>query len=148
MRFASLLSGIALGAALVACGDDGDGTPGTPLYGTWQITKYEYVSVADPSLAVDLVAQGATGTVALNADASYTATITEPGSASVTTTGTWSYTQDTFTLKRSGQSGDSQFDMVVGTNQLTLTGADTEYDFDGDGTPEPAKWNISLRLLQ
>ena len=144
MRIASWLLTAALGTALAACGGDNTAPSGQTMYGTWQITKSEYVSASDASTAVDLVAQGMTGTVVLNADATYTATINEPGLGTQTTTGTWSYSADTFTLKQSGSTGDWTFDMVVGTDQLTLTGANAEYDFNGDDTPEPAKWNVTL----
>jgi len=35
----------------------------------------------------------------------------------------------------------------VGNDVLTLTGADAEFDFDGDDVPEPATWNITLERL-
>lgn len=145
MRIASWLLAAALGSALVACGNDSGAPSGQSLYGTWQFTKFEYVSASDASTAVDLVAGGMTGTVVLNADAIYTATRNDPGIGTQTTTGTWSYSADTFTLKESGSIGDWTFDMVVGTDQLTLTGANAEYDFNGDDTAEPAKWNVTLK---
>jgi len=30
---------------------------------------------------------------------------------------------------------------------LTLTGADADFDFNDDGIPEPAKWNVTLERM-
>lgn len=135
-----------MGAAAIACGDD-DEPSIESISGTWSIEKYEFVNAANTAERVDLVALGLTGTVNLNDNGQYVATITEPGFDPETVTGTWSYTADTFTLQETGSSGNSQFDMDVGNDVLTLTGADAEFDFDDDGIPEPAKWNVTLERL-
>lgn len=135
-----------MGAAAVACGGD-DKPSSESVSGTWSIAKFEYVNAANSSERVDLIASGYSGTVTLNDNGQYVATITEPGFEPVSTTGTWSYTVDTFTLQETGSSGNSQFDMDVGNDVLTLTGANSEYDFDGDDVPEPAVWNITLERL-
>ena len=109
--------------------------------------KYEYVSVENSSERVDLVTLGLTGTVNLNDNGQYAATIEEPGFTPVTVTGTWDYTVDTFTLQETGSSGDATFDMDVGNDVLTLTGADADFDFNDDGIPEPAKWNVTLERM-
>ena len=144
MRVASQLAIALVGLALLACGDDD--SPGTPLYGTWDVTKSEYVSAGDPPVSVDLIGAGGSGTVELNADASYDATIVPPGGASEQTTGTWSFTESTLTLRESGSSVTWTFDRTLEGDTMVLTGADAEYDFDDDGTPDPATWNVTLKL--
>jgi hypothetical protein len=142
-----MLAVAVLGALAVACGGDDDEPSIDSVSGTWSIAKFEYVSVANSSVRVDLVAEGMTGTVVLNDNGQYSATTTEPGFAPETATGTWSYTTDTFTLQETGSSGDWTFDLNVGNDVLTLTGADAEFDFDDDGTPEPAEWNVTLERM-
>ncbi len=59
-------------------------------------------------------------------------------------TGTWQVSADVFTLAASGSTGTCQWDYTLSATTLTLTGANGEYDFNGDGVPEPAKWNMVL----
>jgi hypothetical protein len=132
-----------LGAAALGCGDDEEPSLES-ISGIWDIAKFEYVNVANSSERVDLVALGLTGTVNLNDNGQYVATTEEPGFPPETVTGTWSYSADTFTLQETGSSGDATFDLNVGNDVLTLTGANADFDFDDDGTTEPAKWNITL----
>jgi hypothetical protein len=141
MRTVSRLAMALVGLALLACDED---SPGSPLFGTWDVTKSEYVSVGDPPESVDLVAAGGSGTIAFNADASYDATIIPPGGASERSSGTWSFTESSLTMRESGSSVTWVFDRVMEGDTMELSGADAEFDFDGDGTPEPATWNVTL----
>jgi hypothetical protein len=143
MRTAFRLAIALLGAGVVACDDD---APGDPIYGTWEMTKSEYVSATEPPVTVDLIAAGGSGSLELNADASYDATIVPPGGASEHSTGTWSFTESTLSLRESGSAVTWTFDRVIEGDMMVLAGADAGYDFDGDGTPEPATWNVTLTL--
>jgi hypothetical protein len=140
-RLAIALLGVGVG--VVACGDD---APGDPIYGTWEVTQSEYVSATEPPVMVDLIAAGGSGSLELNADASYDATIVPPGGASEHSTGTWSFTESTLSLRESGSAVTWTFDRVIEGDMMVLAGADAGYDFDGDGTPEPATWNVTLTL--
>ena len=142
MRTTSRLAMALVGLALLACDDN---SPGTPLFGTWNVTKSEYVGVGDPPASIDVIAAGGSGTIALNADASYDATIVPPGGASERSSGTWSFTESSLTMRESGSSVTWVFDRVMEGDTMVLSGADAEFDFDGDGTPEPATWNVTLR---
>jgi hypothetical protein len=141
MRTASRLATALVGLALLACDDD---SPGTPLFGTWNVTKSEYVSAGDPPESVDVIAAGGSGTIAFNADASYDASIVSPGGVSERRRGSWSFTESSLTLRESGSSVTWVFDRVMEDDAMLLSGADAEFDFDGDGTPEPATWNVTL----
>lgn len=143
MRTASRLVMALMGLALLACDDD---SPGSPLYGTWNVTKSEYVSGGDPPETVDLIAAGGSGTIAFNADASYDATIIPPGGTSERSSGAWSFTETSLTMRESGSSVTWVFDRVMEGDTMVLSGADAEFDFDGDGTPEPATWNVTLTV--
>lgn len=142
---------IALVAALLisSCGDT-TAPPPESLVGTWNATSVELVSVANPAVQVDLVAdRGATVTLVLAEDNDFTLTVTyageEPGGPWGTSSeviGTWSST-DILTLQTSPTS-QWQFEIQLIGDALTLTEADTSFDFDGDGTPEDAKLGLDL----
>ena len=126
-----------------SCKDSSTGPSPQGLTGTWQATKAEYVSVANPSTKVDIVAQGSTVTLVLDTS-TFTLTITDPGKAPKVTTGTWTSTTDTMTLEPSGMSGGWTFDMTLSGNTLTLSGANVLFDFGGTGTVQDAKLNLVL----
>jgi hypothetical protein len=61
------------------------------LVGTWQATKAEVWSSEDPDLRRDLVAEGGTATLVLEASQAYTVTVTMPGETPSVDTGIWYY---------------------------------------------------------
>ncbi|MGB5695103.1 MAG: hypothetical protein WBM46_05590 [Polyangiales bacterium] len=142
---------IALVAALLisSCGGTGAPPPET-LVGTWNATSVELVSVANPAVRVDLVADlGATVTLVLAANNDFTLTVTytgeEPGGPwgmSSEVPGTWSST-DILTLQTSPTS-EWQFEIELNDDALSLTEADTSFDFGQNGTPEDAKLSLDL----
>lgn len=132
--------------ALAACGDDDSTGPNSDLIGAWTATEVELVSVADPQVSEELIGQGGALEVELNANATFAMTITFPGEAPEDITGTWSASQDVLTVQftQSGFPITWQFDYVLAAGELTLTGADALYDFDGDTIDEPATLNVIL----
>lgn len=128
-------------ALVAACG--GSSGTGPDLSGTWNATNFEFVSVASPGTKVELVAAGGHAVLVLKADKSYTVTSAPPGGGDTTTSGTWTSSSDVLTLRETGIGGDMQFAYTLSGNTLTLTGADGEFDFDGDGAMEPAKMNVT-----
>jgi hypothetical protein len=113
------------------------------LAGTWQATKAEYISADDPSVIYDVVAQGGTVTLMLTS-ADFTLAVAGPGATPQVTTGTWTSTSDLMTLNPSGASFKWQFEMNLSGDNLSLRGAHVEFDFDGDGTNDPALLNLTL----
>lgn len=137
--------GLALTAlTLASCGDDGTGPSAESLAGTWTATAFEYVSTADPGDRVELIGLGGTLVTEIRSGGTYSYVFTLPGQPTETSTGTWSSTADTFTMHESGSTFALTFDMVLSGNTLTLTGADTEYDFDLDGVDDDAELNLTL----
>jgi len=132
-----------LGAA-VACGGDGVGPSPDEIAGTWTATKVEYVSVSQPVQTVDLIAQGGTATLVLNAAGTYTFTLTPNGEPTVVDNGDWELDGDIITVMPNGTNFELQFDVALSGNTLSLSGADTEYDFDADQQNEDAKLNLVL----
>jgi hypothetical protein len=136
---------VAAAIAAPACDKDGS-SPSAPtpqtLEGTWRATKAEFVSVASSGRRVELVAQGATVTLAFTGN-NYTFTISQSGQAPVVQTGTWSASSEVMTLTRAGYSGNQQFDMTFSANSLTLNGANALFDFN-TGVFEEAKLYMTL----
>lgn len=111
--------------------------------GTWNATKAEFVSIANPTTKQDIVAGGSTLTLVLSTS-TFVFTITDPGQAPKVATGTWSASSDTFTLTWStGFNGESQFDFVLDVDHLTLTGGHLPFDFTV-GNFEEALLNLIL----
>jgi len=139
-RFAAL----AALAVSLACGGDSSGPSRDKFAGIWDATKLEYTNTANTSEKVDIIALGATYVIELTSGGDYTATVTPPGGAPEIETGTWSASADVFTLKETGSSGNMQFDYTLSGNTLTASGANTDFDFDGDDVPEPARLSAVL----
>jgi hypothetical protein len=128
--------------ATMGCKGNNPTSPTTKApVGTWQATRAEYVSVADPSKKVNLVSEGATVTLVLDAS-TFTFTIAKPGETAQVTTGSWSYTTDTMTLSPSGTSFTWVFELNVSQESMTLSGAHVEFNFSG--TPEEAILTLVL----
>lgn len=137
---------VVLATAVGACGSDkGTGPAPTGLTGAWRATKAEFVSTANSSRKADLVALGGTFTMTLTSTGSFTIAGTSPGEPAFTWSGTYNASQDMISFNVNvGFSGTMEFDMALSGNTLTLTGADGEYDFNGDDVPEEAKLNLVL----
>lgn len=147
MRF--LFAALVLATALTpACGSDSGGgsNPAAPtpqtLEGTWRATKAQFVSVANSSRQVDIIAQGSTVTIAY-AGTNYTYSQTESGKQQQVQTGTWSASTDVMTMRPTGVTWNIQFNMTFGGNNLTLNGGSVQFDFN-NGVFEEAKLNMNL----
>jgi hypothetical protein len=143
---------LALLGALTSCcgGSDAGGTnpsgassTGGGILGTWRATRAEYTSATNSALRVDIVGQGSSLTLALEAT-SFVLTITDPGEAPNVTNGSWRSSSDTITLTPANMPFSWQFDMNLGGNTLTLTGGSVEFDFNADGAYEQARLNLTL----
>lgn len=132
-----------LGAA-VACGEDSAGPSQDDIVGTWEATVMEFVSVSAPVDTVDLIADGGSATLVLAANGTYTFTVTPVGDPPDVQTGTWELGGEVMTVSPTGLPFSYQFDVVLAGDTLSLSGADAEYDFDGDDVPEAAKLNLVL----
>ena len=136
--------GLATAAVVSGCGGDGNGPNQDQFVGTWNATSVVYTNQANTAQKVDLVAEGATVVVVLAASGNYIITATLPGEAPDVTTGTWSASADVLTLHETGVAFSLQFDWNLAGSTLTISGADSEFDFNGDGVPEAAKLGVVL----
>ncbi|MEJ2482317.1 MAG: hypothetical protein P8049_04145 [Gemmatimonadota bacterium] len=139
---------ILLSVLLVAsCGDDDSSTGPVSegLVGTWDATAIQLTSVANPANVVELISQGANGRLVLEADGGFGLSVGIPGEPTEFGNGDWGAT-DVLTLDFGDGDiqGVWQFDIDLNGNTLQLSGADTEWDFDDNGTEDPAKLNLTL----
>ncbi len=114
------------------------------LVGDWNGDVFIITSLANPDQSADLIAAGATFTLNVQASGQYTAILifndqpqTEIGQLSVSGTN--------ITLRRTYPAPP---DTTTGTysldgNRLTVDG-ETDYDFDLNGTKEPARLHFEL----
>jgi hypothetical protein len=127
--------------AVAACGDS-TGVQPADLAGTWQITTLEFSAIGG-SAAVDLIGdQGATGTVEIESDGAFTLSVTVLGFTE-TETGTITVTGNEITLASQGDAAQG----TISRNGDTVTidfDAGVEFDFDDDGTDEPATLRIVM----
>lgn len=143
-RLLRLLAAL-LGILFTGCGDDPAAPADTELEGTWQATSAQVVTTGAPTVQVDLVDAGGSFTLTLNAGGSFTIVQALPGEGPETITGSWTASVDVLRLDfTSGLMGRWEFDMTLSAQTLSLRGADTEYDVDGDGDDEAVKLNLTL----
>lgn len=131
----------ALVLTAVSCSDSTSVDPES-LLGTWDATKLEFTRVANTADKVDVIALGGDLVMTLAANDVVTGTLTVPGEAPENLTGTWSASVDVFTLHWDGDTGNTQFDMSLSGDILTLSGGDVDYNF-GTGD-EAAKLTVVL----
>jgi len=137
---------IGVAAAIgLGCGDGGGGPSASELAGTWSASKAEFVSVANPATKAEIVAAGGTVQLVLEQTKAFTFTITTQGDPPWVLAGTWSTSSDVLTLTyTSGLFGESQFDMSLSGDVLTLTRGHVGFDFDDNGVKEEAMMNMDL----
>ena len=124
-------------AGTVAC-NDSTGVQPEDLAGTWTATSAIFTSTANPPVSLDLIAAGASLTATIQSSGAISITTTEPVSGvSDTDNGTIAVSGTSVTLTIDG-------DVVTGTitrdgDTLTLNlSSGVEFDFDDDGTDDPA----------
>lgn len=123
-----------------------EGTNGiTPaLVGTWNATSVEFTNVANPSEKVDLIAEGGSVRLVIQASGSYTLTLGFPGEPDETEQGAVEIEGNRFTLAGSNPDDDNVFNYTLVNNTLTLTANDESFDFDDNGDDEPASLRVVL----
>lgn len=133
----------ALGAAvlLAGCGDSnapgGGGVTINDLVGTWQITKWEYTSTANTSMKVDLKAMGASATLTVQSSGAYTITGTFAGFP-FSSSGTYAVQGNNIVVNEADGDGPQTVPFTLNGNTWTITGLSGDWDFDDDGTDDPA----------
>jgi hypothetical protein len=121
-----------------ACGDS-TGVEVEDLVGTWNATAYRYTNTANTAEQVDLIiTQGASFTMTVSAGGTVSTTFDDGVGGTSSNSGTLSADGTTLTV-----AGDA-FEAERSGDALTLTDATNEYDFDDDGSDDPATLVIQL----
>lgn len=132
-------------ALLAGCGSDPAGPdPAVALLvGDWDATRLVLTSVANPQVKPDLVALGATFRLNVQPSGQYTAIMLYAQQSS-TEIGTLAVSGNTLTMKRAFPSPSTSAAVYsLDGSRLTMDG-DSEFDFNLDGTPEPALAHFEL----
>lgn len=135
--------------ALLLAAGCGDGPaapeqdPIAPLVGDWEATRMKVTNVANPTVSPDLIELGARFTINIQPSGQYTAILIFLGQ-STTEIGKITVEGSTLTFHRSFPSPDTATASIgIAGDTVTLEGP-TEFDFNLDGTPEPADATIVL----
>ena len=132
----------ALALILMTACSDATGVEPDDLVGTWTATAMVFTSTADPTLSVDIMDQGATMSLTLSADGTYSWAFVFPGEPEENETGTYTVSGTTMTIADSGPGSPETFTISRDGDNMTLTGSD-EFDFT-EGVEEDATMVISL----
>lgn len=115
------------------------------LEGTWVASVWELTNPANASQSVDMLAAGGSMTIVFRSDGTFTSTILDPNeTVPDVDTGTYEVVGSALTIAESGQGSPTLFQAVRDGNTLTLTSSDEDYDWDDDGTDDPANMRIVL----
>lgn len=124
---------------LAACGGGEKGPPADQLVGTWRATRIEFTGAAG---TVELVAEGGSGTLVLEAAGTGVLTLSPAGGSPRVRSGPWSLDGDHLTLGTPANNENWSVSLQGGA--LRLRGSQTSWDLDGDGTGDPASLNLDF----
>jgi hypothetical protein len=132
---------LTLAAFQLACGDDGPAEDLTyaDLIGQWSLLSLVITSDADPSTTFDFRAAGGSGSLHFEADSTFLLVLLpDPGSPTQSSTGPVTLDEGTVVLT---DDADPDGPVLTGTlsgGRLAFETDQAEFDFDDDGTDEPA----------
>lgn len=110
------------------------------LSGDWEATNVTITNIANPSQVVDLLEEGGAVEFRFNLAGDAIVFIEPPGGETVVLEGTYEFDESFIYLDFDGEITALAYDLqeTQVANSLTMATTDFEYDFAGDGTPEPA----------
>jgi len=141
------LAAVAFLVVLAGCGKESAVEPDpalAPFVGDWTATALVVTSVANPDVHPDLVQLGAEFSLNVQPSGQYTAILLY-AAQSQTEVGNLSISGGFVTMNRTFPSAATSVSaFAFEGNRLTLDG-DTEFDFNLDGSPEPALARFELQ---
>ena len=134
-----------MGSVLIGCGSYGTESDLPNIVGTWRATRADVTSVSNPATTQELIAQGLTFTLVLNANLTCVVTTAIPGEGTEVSSGTYAQAASSLVLTFTSPTPTSiqTFGLALSGATLTLTGGDITYDF-GSGTEVASKLNLVL----
>lgn len=140
------LAVVAFFVLLAGCNSDSAVEPDpalAPFVGDWDATAIVITSAANPDISPDLIQLGAQFSLNVQPSGQYTAILLY-AAQSQTEVGTMSVSGGFVTMNRTfPTAATSTSAFLFEGNRLTLDG-DTEFDFNLDGSPEPALAHFEL----
>ena len=115
----------------VSCSDEDEpSTEGvSEIAGTWTATQATFNGV-------DVVLEGGSVTLIIQSNGNFTFTIKRPGKADIVFTGKLGFDEQWLAVEYDTDPGEYEYyDITYDANNLHI-GANSEFDFDGDGTDE------------
>jgi len=149
-NFYSLLSALLCSFFIIACSSSdedefslvGTNTSIAEIAGNWNATRGFFVSSATgPLMATDVVAEGGSVTLSIQTTGQFSITVKEAGRTPDTSTGRMTFDEDLLVIFFDDDPGEWEFFGIVHNEpNLSIQGGNgsAEFDFDGDGTKEPA----------
>lgn len=135
---------VAAVAATAGCFDDPSGVTAEELIGLWGAVEMVFTSEADPGQSVDAVGtEGYTYSLQLISGGTYESQLSTPAGEVRADGGTYQVFGDRLTLSSSA-GPERSFEVHFNRSLLRLREASSEWDFDGDGTPELATLEMVL----
>lgn len=121
---------------------DGTEIAMSEIAGNWNASKAIFDSRATgPVMQVDVVDEGGTVTMNIQASGQFSITVTEVGKPADTSTGLLRFDEDLLVIFFDDDPGEWEYFSITHTEpNLFINGGNgsAEFDFDGDGTDEPA----------
>jgi hypothetical protein len=121
----------------MACGDS-TGITAQDLEGDWNATLYQYTNPADTTQQVDLASQGASFGMTVTASGTVSTLFDDGQGGTSSDSGELNAEGTTLTLD------GNAFDARRSGDVLTLTDETNAYDFDDDGSDDPARLVIRM----
>ncbi len=136
---------ITVGVA-AGCSSEAATGPLADLVGTWTVVQLEYANQANSSEVVNVLTLGRTATFSVTNEGDWRLIVIRPSPVRFEIDdGTLTLQGDSLFLSETGGSGPVGFAMDLTGETLTLVTEEAEYDFDSDGTEEPAYFTMAMR---
>lgn len=130
---------VGIGTLLASGCGDSTGVTVQDLTGTWASSQYLYTNPANTSQTVDIITtQGASFAMTVAADSTVSTLFDDGQGGSSSDSGTFDATGTVLTL------AGNAFDASRTGSQLTLQDDTNTYDFDNDGSDDPAELTITM----
>lgn len=127
------------------CGSDPISVDADSIAGTWNAISYAYLETADLDNFVELIAEGASYTITFTSSGTYTSSFRHPTGEVDSESGTFTISpDDVIALLASGEDEPELFLATRDEDRMSFQTGLAEWDFDEDGTPEPAQLRIFL----
>lgn len=131
-------------------GGDNGGVPFTgatvnDIVGNWEVTQAQFTTVnANPAQETEVIALGATGTLAVASDGRFTLVITPSGENPQITTGQFGVVNDMLSVVFDYDPGTTVFWSIQSSNTAMFLVGPIKYDFENDGDIEDATVELDL----